>query len=380
MLLENKSGVGVAQEYVIKELIKQYYLPQIMLPGDDRDAAFNAKQKYNGWLKKYIINTKESLPVRWNSILPVECYYGFHSVYLMNTSMYRSIHPCVKIVWIHDMMTKIYPQNYSRKDMEFHQVLFSNIKYADLVITVSETTKQDVVRFCNISPNKIKVIYLGIDECYRNDTKSEHKGERIDYTKKYVFYIGDMRKNKNLLNAVKGYERYLTSSGDECYFYIAGNKRYEYAHILRYVKEKHLDEKVLFLGYVTDEEKMQLYRRAFALLFVSLYEGFGIPIIEAMASRTPVITSNASSMKELAEGYGVLVNPCEIEEIGHAIETLNDRGYREEIINRAYKYSKKFNWKQTGSEFGKAITEAYRAKFKISRFKIYKHSVQTDIQ
>lgn len=361
MLLEHKTGVGICQENAILAMMKVQIEVDVMLPLEDSDSSANAKRKWNHWIANRICKPKELLSPEWKQYVPIELYYGYHKVYLMNTSMYRSILPCYKIAWVHDMMAKIYPNNYSAKDMAFHKVFFNNIKYADLIIATSKTTKRDIMKYCNITSEKIEVVYNGIDNAfYDNADQFTGKNDNIDFSKRYLLYIGDMRKNKNLLNAIKGFEKYLEESGDDCYFYIAGSKRYEYARLRQYTEGKGLENKVIFLGYVSDEEKMSLYRNAYALLFVSEYEGFGIPIIEAMASKIPVITSNVSSMKELATGYGILVDPYKPEEICQGILSLYNADFRYKLINQAYLYSMKFSKNRFEQKFIRIISKVMK--------------------
>lgn len=354
MFLQNKTGVGICAEHVVQGLIKGKADFRIAVPFNDGNTITDSKRSCNRWAGKYI-KIGKNVPDLWRKKLPIECIFGWFPIYFMNTGMYRSILPCKKIAWVHDMMPFIYPEYYDKKRMDFHKDFFSRLKYADYIVATSKTTKKDIIKYCGFPAEKIKVLYNGIDSSFFEDVPIKIKNSRIDYEQDYLLYIGDMRGNKNLLNAIKGFEKYLHDTGESLHFYLAGNQKFEYQKLLQYVSEHHLEKNVFFLGYVSDAEKRMLYRRAKALLFVSEYEGFGIPIIEAMASRTVVITSNVSSMKEIAEGYAFLVNPYSIDEISHAIEGLKDEKACGDMCEKAYLYSQKFRWDRRAAAFVKFL-------------------------
>lgn len=354
MLVKNKTGVGYCQEYVIRQMIKNDCSFEIVIPADEKKYIDESKKYHNKWIKNYLKVGKE-IPSHWRRHLPIEFSFGYHPLYFMNTGMQHTVLPCKKIAWVHDLMSVIYPEYYDASQKKFQDEFLKRIKYADYLVATSKTTKSDIIKYCNITANKIKVLYNGIDDSFFEDKGVEPIDSDIDFAKKYLCYIGDMRGHKNLMNAIKGFEKYTFSAKEEVYFYIAGNQNYEYPKLLKYVKEHGLKEKVLFLGYISDNEKKVLYKKAWALLFVSEYEGFGIPIIEAMASKTAVITSNVSSMKEIAEGYAILAEPTSVQSICEAIAQLEDEEKRSQLVEKAYQYSKKFQWSKRAQEFVKLL-------------------------
>ena len=174
--------------------------------------------------------------------------------------------------------------------------------------------------------------------------------------KKYFFYIGDFRDNKNVIAAIRAFEKY-SQTNEDIYFFLAGNpKGKNYEQIKEYVNTKGLSTKILFLGYVSNDEKVFLYEYAHAFLFVSLYEGFGVPIIEAMLYHTPVITSNRSSMCEIAvEGSALLVDPTDIEDICGAMKAVSDPLIREQLINQGRTIAARYTWDASYRNFCNAI-------------------------
>lgn len=353
LLVKNKTGVGVCQNQVVKALIKQNIKFKIAIAGGDFNSRQLITKPYNAWIRDHIVIGREFGFSDKTEKVPVELSYGYYPVLLMNDRMYPSILPCRKIAWVHDMMSMIYPQNYTEESLRQHQILFHNAKYASGFIATSKTTKRDIVKYLHIPPEKIKVIYNGVEEkFYSNAQDSALPQSEIDFAQPYYLYIGDMRKNKNLINALKGFERYLSQTNADCYFYIAGNKKHEYASLKKYAENSdQLKNRVVFCGYVTEDEKMALYRRAKALLFVSEYEGFGIPILEAMASGTPVVTSDCSSMKEVAGNAAVLVNPHNVTAIADGLKKLDDEHIREEMVLKGARRAQEFTWERATKKF-----------------------------
>lgn len=348
LLAKNKTGVGVCQKQLVKALIERKIKFRLAIAGADSNSRQLIHQPYNAWLREYIVFGRELPFADQCEKIPVEFLYGYYPVFLMNDRMYPSLLPCRKIAWVHDMMSMIYPQNYTKDSLKEHYILFHNVKYASGFIATSKTTKKDIVKYLHIPQEKITVVYNGVEEpFFSNAEAATLPSSDINFDASYYLYIGDMRKNKNLINAVKGFERYLVQNHENCYFYIAGNKSHEYASLKNYVDNSSiLKDRVLFCGYVTEEEKMALYRRAKALLFVSEYEGFGIPILEAMASGIPVVTSNCSSMKEIAGNAAVLVDPHSVQEIADGLSILDDGHVRETLILKGECRAKKFTWQR----------------------------------
>lgn len=347
---EKKTGVHIFHQNILKEYIKRNSSKSFFI------TAFTySKEKYKSDPLFSFTYFRSRLIEIALYFLPIELFFFKSDVYICDGFIPYTYYPSKKVAVVHDLMVKIYPENYKWIMKLYLCYYFYNIKRADAIIAVSETTKKDIIKYLHIAPEKIYVVYNGLGF---KKFKLEKERVKFSYQRKYLFYIGDMRKNKNLLSAIKGFERYIQNESDsEMYFYIAGNKKDEYNKIYDYVKGKKIEERVKFLGYVTEEEKILLYKNAFAFLFVSCYEGFGIPILEAMFYELPVITSNCSAMKEIASNAAVLVNPEDIQEISYAIRRLNDLKTRLLYIDRGKKRVKKFTWRNSYKQFYKVLQE-----------------------
>lgn len=351
VIRENKSGVHFFHENIMRGLIKKNIKFETLFFNFCGKNSKILREKKNYWIKDRVVQNK-ILHRIFLYILPIEIFIGRRDVYVCDGWIPFTVFKSKKIAIVHDLMSKIYPENYKSIMKLYLYTYFRRIKKADKIIAVSKTTKEDIIKYLNIPSDKIEVIYNGVDTLLHNNLNyDEVDRSDINFKNKYLFYIGEMRKNKNLINAVKGFEKYYLETQDDIYFYIAGKKSFEYENIQEYIKNSSIKDRVKFLGYVSDELKIKLYKYSFAFIFVSFYEGFGIPILEAMSCKVPVITSNCSSMKEIATNSALLVNPNDISEIATSINKLNNKLLRDNIIKEGIKCSKMYSWDNSINAF-----------------------------
>ncbi len=246
------------------------------------------------------------------------------------------------VVTIHDLIFIRYPELYKAIDRKIYTRKFKHAaKTADVVVAISEQTKQDIVDFLNIEPEKIKVLYQGCHPVFKetlsdNFIESTLKKHRIP--ENYLFYVGSLIERKNALSAVKAIEK----TGDHLVLLGQGNAYYN--KVKQYVDTHHLNNKVLFLNGLSMEEIAVLYQKANIFIYPSSFEGFGIPIIEALYSKTPVITGKGSCFPEAGGPDTCYVNPHDIDQIVHAIQNIKqDHTYRQKMIDKGFDYVQRFN-------------------------------------
>jgi glycosyltransferase involved in cell wall biosynthesis len=240
------------------------------------------------------------------------------------------------------------------------------LKTASKTIAVSEATKKDLIKKVGISGKKINVVYEGVDRSVFSSQSSAvsliYKNRvLIQYGLKknrYFLFVGTVQPRKNLERLIRAFDRFLTMDdrgskmgveGRKLYkLIVVGGKGWKSENIYRLPKELGIEDRVSFLGRVSDEELAALYSGATALTYPSLFEGFGLPIIEAFACSCPVITSNISSMPEVAGKAALLVDPYNIEAIFKAMRLLasNDL-FRSSLIKKGILRSSYFDWKNT---------------------------------
>ncbi len=228
-------------------------------------------------------------------------------------------------------------------------------KHADGIIAVSESTKRDLIAKLGTPEEKIQVIYEGFDSkiFYPRDSKEVSKiKEKLNIKGDYLLFVGTIQPRKNLLRLIQAFSNYLahTKKGD-IQLIIAGKKGWLYEDILLAPARLNIDDKVKFVGHVGDSDLPALYSGASAFLFPSLYEGFGLPLLEAFASKIPVLTSNISSLPEVAGEAALKVDPNSTTQITEALDQIitNDK-LRQQLISDSQLQLKKFSWKKCAQE------------------------------
>jgi glycosyltransferase involved in cell wall biosynthesis len=262
--------------------------------------------------------------------------------------------PCRSVVTIHDCIHLMFPQYlpnrlawaYARASM------WVATHRSDRVLTVSETSKRDILRFFQIPPEKIEVIYNAIDERFWTAPEEEELvrvRDRYQLNDPFLLYAGNIKPHKNLERLIDAFHRLRRSDGfDNLKLVIIGHEGSRYA-LLRHAVHRHqLHKHVRFFGFVPDATLAVLYRLASVFVFPSLYEGFGLPPLEAMASGTPVVASNVSSLPEVAGNAALLVDPQDPDAIAGAIRiVLTDGTLREELRARGLARARTFSWEKS---------------------------------
>ncbi len=230
------------------------------------------------------------------------------------------------------------------------------IKRADRVIAISESTKRDIIEKCGIDAGKIAVTPLGYNEdlykpCHDEDLIHKIK-EKYGIKNSYIINTSSLLwYRKNLPRLIKALHIYKSKRVINHQLVITGKRGEAYSEIVSQIKSLNLEKDVILTGYISTEDMPILLSSADALVFPSLHEGFGLPILEAMACGCPVITSNCSSMPEVVGDTGVLVDPYSEEEIAHAIEkVLTDTELRNKMRKMGFERAKIFSWERTARE------------------------------
>ncbi len=249
------------------------------------------------------------------------------------------------IVTIHDLIFKRYPKTYSFFDRNIYNFKFQySCENADKIIAVSENTKKDMIQYYDISPQKIKVIYQACHPIYYQEKKEESIQKNIQKLKlpqDFLLSVGSIVPRKNVLSIIQSYS-FLPPDLKIPLVIVGQGEKYK-KEIQQYIQKNKLDDLIIFLENVNNELLYALYHQAKIFIYPSLYEGFGIPVLESLLSRTPVITSNVSSLPEVGGKYSYYIDPQKPEEIARGIEKiLTDNTYRERMIEEGYKYAQKY--------------------------------------
>jgi glycosyltransferase involved in cell wall biosynthesis len=254
------------------------------------------------------------------------------------------------LVTVYDMVYKLFPETMERANYKkLEKNLARSCARADAVITISQNSKEEIIKHLGVSEEKVLIIYPGVDLArYHNGIDRA----RIDGVLKkyalpdaYFLYLGTLEPRKNIETIVEAYRLYSKNHGGDIKMVIAGRKGWQYGRIFDKVREYGLEDRVIFPGYVSEEDKPGLYAGAQAFLFPSLYEGFGMPPLEAMACGTPVIVAAASSLPEVVGDAGCMVEPMDAEAIAGYMHALaSDREYSDSLRLRGFERAKQFSW------------------------------------
>lgn len=265
------------------------------------------------------------------------------------------------IVTIHDLTFYLFPEKFTvTKRLLFKYMLPLFIKISDKIIAVSNNTKKDILKFFKISERKVIVTFESYPEyyTYNNDSNDQNILTKYGIGSKYLLFVGMIEPRKNILSILKSFKE--IDSDLELDLVIAGKKGWYYKEIELYLEKLlriGIKNKIIFTGYVSEPELKYLYQNAFIFIYPSIYEGFGIPPLQAMACKVPVITSNLSSLPEVVGDAAIMVNPYDINKISEAIKTLYiDFDKRSELVNKGVIQAKKFSLEN----FAKNTIDVYK--------------------
>jgi len=258
-----------------------------------------------------------------------------------------------RIVTIHDVVPYIYPETSTRLDkLIYHYWLPLAVRRLHAIITVSEHSKRDIIRYLPVNAEDVVVIPEAAGSSYRLmnriDVKPVLSRYGIDFP--YILYVGSLESRKNLPRLLEAFARVQTQHPD-WKLVIVGARKWKFTSIFKTVQRVGLDSFVHFTGYVEEEHLPAIYNGADLFVFPSLYEGFGLPVLEAMATGTPVITSNCSSLPEVAGDAAILIDPYDIQAIADAIQqVLSNPTLAASLRVKGLARSKTFSWQRTAKE------------------------------
>ncbi|MFZ1626653.1 MAG: glycosyltransferase family 1 protein [Candidatus Moraniibacteriota bacterium] len=288
---------------------------------------------------------------------------GGADVFFMPNLNFAAFSRTVKvIITAHDLSFEFFPETFSYKQRLWHYAVNFRalLRRADAVMAVSQSTRDDLISRYHVPEKKIHVIHSGIDERFRpmnrNDLALLAVQEKYQLPYKFILYLGTIEPRKNLgalLSAFEALQR--TAVGEEWSKYelvLAGRPGWKYADLFRAIRQSPVKEKIHVLGFVDDADKPALYNLASVFVYPSLYEGFGFPPLEALASGVPVIASHSASLPEVVGEAGVLIDPYRPDEILQALRgVLGDKAYQAQLRERALVKQRSFTWQTAGQSF-----------------------------
>lgn len=301
-------------------------------------------------VSKVIIPVQARDPILWyiwfELLLPIYLrWYNIDVFYSGDGSLsLRTNVPTLLVT--HDLAYLHYPDHISKRYLSYNKKYVPKFhETAVSIITVSHYVKNDVVNKFGIEPSKIHVAYNAVDKLDQKSVSSETDDKtHIDHP--YFIYVGSLHPRKNIIRLIDGFLRFKSLTDNDYKLVIAGRLAWKSQDIKQKLSSS---PDVIYLGMVSEQMKNELICKAEALVYISVFEGFGIPIIEAMRLGVPVITSSVTSMPEVAGDAALLVDPFDINSIANAMKTLsNDKDLKEGLIKKGNEHYQYFSWEKSG--------------------------------
>jgi glycosyltransferase involved in cell wall biosynthesis len=270
------------------------------------------------------------------------------------------------ILTVHDLIPLALPHLYHpRRNWLYrrkYDLTGAIVRRAGMIIADSESTKKDIIRFYSVAGERIEVVYPGVDTIFRpveNPSLIERVKNKYSIKGDFVFYVGGIDPRKNIRNLLEAFSRLQSKRFPELYLVIGGDleSQREYPDLIAQIEKLRLTDKVKLVGYVSGEDLVLMYNAARLFIFPSLYEGFGLPPLEAMACGTPVVTSNVSSLPEVTGDAAILIDPANPDEIGVSMErVVSDENSASSLREKGLHRAGLFGWEKTA----KKTLEVYR--------------------
>jgi glycosyltransferase involved in cell wall biosynthesis len=296
--------------------------------------------------------TDRHLAILWQRLrlpLPVELITGrvqiFHSPDFVLPPVWRA----TTVLTVHDLSFMRYPECSSPPLLDYMmRAVPPSVRRADVLLADSEATRQDLVELLNVPPEKIHVIYPGVEPGFapeRDPAALRRVRERYGIQRPYILGLGTLQPRKNFQRLIEAYALLRGRHGLTHQLVIGGGKGWLYETIYATIETLGLKSDIVLPGFVRDEDLPALYTGADLFAFPSLYEGFGIPVLEAMACGTPVVTATASSLPEVAGDAALLVPPEDVEALADALwRALEDSALRQTLVQRGAAQVARFKW------------------------------------
>jgi len=309
-----------------------------------------------------VYSVRELFALSWRIFrLKLDLYHATHYVL-------PAVSPCRIVVTIHDIIHLLYPEFLPNRLAFFYaqRMIRRSLVRGDRIIAVSQNTKSDLTDYFDINSRKIQVIYNGVEDSFRQPLPQEALDRwlrNLGIRQPYLLFVGNPKPHKNLDNVLKAYARARQLQKFTAPLVCVGDRGKEEFKIRQRAAQLGVADDVHLLGHVAQEALQAIYQGATLFLYPTLYEGFGLPVVEAMASGVAVITSNTSALKEIAEGYSHLVNPLDVEAMAEAIaHCMHDEEHRTALAKLGRRRAADFQWKKTAEKTLDTYLSAIRSK------------------
>jgi glycosyltransferase involved in cell wall biosynthesis len=329
------------------------------------DRSFDESFLFSSNIKPVVLPPPARHPLLWYLWFEWSVPYALkkhRADFFLSTDGFTSLKSkCKSLLVVHDLAFEHFGDHVAKSTARFYRKNTpAYCRHASRIATVSEFTRNDLVEQYKIPAAKIDVVYNGAHQAYQPLSDEMKAAIRKQYSdgKPYFVFVSAIHPRKNVARIFEAFDRFRENNARDFRLLIAGRKAWQYAEILRtYENMKHRDA-VVFLDHLPPQQLAEIVAASHALLYPSLFEGFGIPIVEAMYAETAVVTSNCSSMPEVAGNAALLVNPESVDAITNSMHQLaNDEALRNELIQRGKVQRNRFSWDKTAELLWKSMEE-----------------------
>lgn len=278
---------------------------------------------------------------------------------------------CLKIVTIHDLIPYIMPETVGKGYLlKFLRDMPQIISEADAIITVSEYSKKDILKFFPINPDKVFVTPLAADKIYKPLNKNDCRkyiAKKYNINSPFILYLGGFSPRKNVSSLIKAYKKVSEDIKKDIKLVICGSKKDDIENLINMNLNSKTSENIIFTDFIPNEDLPIFYNSCEVFVYPSLYEGFGLPPLEAMSCGTPVITSNTTSIPEVTDNAALLIDPLNVDMLSEKLyQVLTSDFIRKDLSNKGLNRSLEFSWIKTAEN----TLEVYEKIYKTSKISL----------
>jgi glycosyltransferase involved in cell wall biosynthesis len=362
-----KTGIGVVTENILKSLLTMNTNGDDFIIFCNSDTELSLEPNEHLKIIPYFVSKNSSLGnLFWMLfIYPLRCMQIRADLSIIPNVTCLLFKSCPTIVIIHDLIEFKVPKKFSRLRMLYRRLAVPlTARRSNRIVTDSWSSKHDIVNELGIAEEKVDVIYPGVrPDNLRNagQISAPPTAARIPLPEEYLLYLGTIdHPGKNGIALIKAYERLTPELKERLHVVYAGKPGPGFEHIEQEIQRCGIQDRVTFLGFVSEESLPQLYGNCKVFIFPSRYEGFGLPVVEAMQWGAPVITARNSSLIEAAGDAGILLDADDFDSMAAAIERIcRDASYRSDLIARGRQHAARFSW-DAGARQWMQLIELFR--------------------
>lgn len=331
---DRKNHYILLANFVRRYQKRKEILENIVTKLGNNNVEINISYFPSAWREKLI---SWNVPLNWLSRKQIDLYF---TPYFSGAG--RIPKGKKQIVTLYDMVYYRFPEHAGERLTKYWKKLTEKaVKNSDHIITISESSKKDIVKYLRVDPKKITSIPIAASNLFTYDPKEKKKN--------IILSVATLEPRKNLISLVKAYHQLPNKIRNNYQLLLAGKVRWESSELFEYIRANKLEDNIRWLGFVSDKKLAKLYCQAKLFVYPSLFEGFGLPPLEAMQSGCPVLVSNNSSLPEVVADAGEYIdNPLDPNEIKSKIKKiLLDNDYQTKLSKKGRERAKHFNWSKT---------------------------------